>query len=84
MTLHITQVTYLVDYRLRLEFNDGCVKEVNLRTKLYGEEFEPLKNLDLFRRVRLNPETHTIAWPNGAYFSPGYLHEIGVDIKKTE
>jgi hypothetical protein len=83
MMLHITKVTYLEDYRLRLQFNDGSVKEVNLRTKLYGEVFEPLKNLDLFRQVRLNPESHTVEWPNGAYFSPEYLHEIGIEVRKT-
>jgi len=83
MILQITKVTYLEAYRLRLQFNDGSVKEVNLRTKLYGEEFEPLKNLDFFRQVRLNPASHTIEWPNGACFSPEYLHEIGVEVRKT-
>jgi hypothetical protein len=80
MILHITKLTYLEDYRLRLQFNDGSVKEVNLRNKLYGEEFEPLKKLDFFRQVRLNQASHTIEWPNGAYFSPEYLHEIGVEV----
>jgi hypothetical protein len=83
MSLQITEVAYLADYRLRLQFNDGSVKEVNLRTKLYGEEFAPLKNLEFFRQVRLNPASHTIEWPNGAYFSPEYLHEIGVEVRKT-
>lgn len=82
MMLQITKITYLGDYCLRLQFNDGSVKDVNLRTKLYGEEFEPLKNLDLFRQVRLNSESHTVAWPNGAYFSPEYLHEIGKEVRK--
>jgi hypothetical protein len=81
MILHITKVTYLQDYRLRLQFNDGSVKEVNLRNKLYGEEFKPLEKLDFFRQVRLNPASHTIEWPNGANFSPEYLHEIGVEVE---
>jgi Protein of unknown function (DUF2442) len=79
----ITQVTYLKDYQLRLQFNDGTVREVDLYNKLFGEEFKPLKNLHFFRQVRLNPETHTIEWPNGAYFSPGYLYEIGREVKET-
>ncbi len=83
MVIQIIAVTYLGDYCLQLEFSDGSVKNLNFRTKLYGELFEPLKNLDLFRQVRLNPETHTIEWPNGAYFSPEYLHEIGREVRKT-
>lgn len=82
MFLHITNVTYLEDYRLRLEFNDGTVKEVDLRDELYGEVFKPLKNVDLFRQVRLNPESRTVEWPNGADFAPEYLHEIGKEVRK--
>jgi len=82
MFLHITAVTYLEDYRLRVQFNDGTVKEVDLRDQLYGEVFEPLKNLDLFKQVKLNPESNTIEWPNGADFAPEFLHEIGKEVRK--
>ena len=82
MFLHVTNVIYLEDYRLRLEFNDGTVKEVDLRDELFGEIFEPLKNLDLFKQARLNRESNTIEWPNGADFAPEYLHEIGKEVRK--
>lgn len=82
MFLHITNVTYLEDYRLQLQFNDGAIKEVDLQNELYGEVFEPLKNLDFFRQVSLNPESHTIEWPNGADFAPEFLHEIGKEVRK--
>jgi hypothetical protein len=82
MFLHITNVTYLEGYRLQLQFNDGTVKEVDLRNELYGELFEPLKNLDLFKQARLNLESHTIEWPNGADFAPEFLHEIGKEVRK--
>jgi hypothetical protein len=83
MFLHVTKVTYLTDYRLRLEFDDGTTREVDLSNELYGEVFEPLKNLDFFRLVYVNPDTKTVEWPNGADFAPEFLHEIGEEVKKS-
>lgn len=82
MFLHVTKVTYMRDYQLRLEFDDGTAREVDLTNELYGEVFEPLKDIDLFRQVYLNPNTNTIEWPNGADFAPEFLHEIGKEVKK--
>jgi hypothetical protein len=55
--LHIQEVSYLGDYRLRLRFNDGQVKDVDLTAELHGEVFEPLKNQELFKLVKVDPET---------------------------
>ncbi len=82
MFLHVTKVAYLCEYRLRLEFDDGTTREVDLTNELHGEVFEPLKDLDLFRKVYVNPDTNTIEWPNGADFAPEFLREIGADVKK--
>ncbi len=82
MFLHVTKVTYLRDYKLELEFDDGTAREVDLANELYGEVFEPLKDLDLFRQVYVNSNTNTIEWPNGADFAPEFLHETGKEIKK--
>jgi Protein of unknown function (DUF2442) len=82
MFLHVTKVSYSHDYNLRLEFDDGTVKEVDLANELYGEVFEPLRDLDLFKQVQVNPDTNTIEWPNGADFAPEFLHKIGKKVKK--
>jgi hypothetical protein len=82
MFLHVTKVTYLSDYRLRLEFDDDTAREVDLANELYGEIFEPLRDVDLFKQVYLNPDTNTIEWPNGADFAPEFLHELGTEVKK--
>ncbi len=82
MFLHVTGVTYLDNYRLRLQFNDGAIKEVDLEEELHGEIFKPLKDIALFQQVRLNLRTKTIEWPNGADFAPEYLYEIGKDVRK--
>jgi hypothetical protein len=81
--LHVTSVNYINGYRLRLEFSDGCVKEVDLCGELHGEVFEPLKDLAFFNQVKVNCETNTIEWPNGADFAPEFLYEIGKEVKQV-
>ncbi len=77
MFLHVNDVQYLQNYQLRLTFNNGSVCEVDLEAELYGEIFEPLKEIARFCQVYVNSETGTIEWPNGADFAPEFLYEIG-------
>jgi len=81
MFLHVTNGTYLNDYILRLEFNNGAIKDVDLRDELFGEIFAPLKELAVFQKVAINPDTNTIEWPNGADFAPEFLFEIGQELR---
>ncbi len=83
MFLHVMRVTYMHDYELRLEFSDGVVKDVNLKDELYGEVFEPLKDIELFKQVHVNRDTNTIEWPNGADFAPEFLYQVGKDVKRV-
>ena len=82
MFLHVNSVELLDGYSLRLEFNDGSVRDVDLSTELHGVVFEPLRDPALFRRVAVNPETGTIEWPNGADFAPEFLHESGTPARQ--
>jgi len=77
--LHLTNSVYLEDYKLQLTFNNGVVKIVDLRDELYGEIFEPLKDISFFRQGTVNEETRTVEWPNGADFAPEFLYEIGIE-----
>jgi len=77
MFLHVTEVSHVNEYRLLLRFSNQQVREVDLSDELYGEVFEPLKELAFFQQVFLNPETNTIEWPNGANFAPEFLYELG-------
>jgi hypothetical protein len=77
MFLHINEVKYLEGYKLRIRFDDGVIKDVDLADELYGEVFEPLKDFTLFKQVYVNLDTNTIEWSNGADFAPEYLYEIG-------
>lgn len=62
-------------YTLELKFNDGAIKEINFERILSGEMFSPLKDQKLFNQVSIDPEVHTIVWPNGADFDPAILHD---------
>lgn len=73
MFKHVEEAEYICDYKVRLTFNDGTKGEVNLATELYGEVFEPLKNIAFFKTFRL--EGHTLSWSNGADFAPEFLYE---------
>ncbi len=84
MFLHTVSVNYLQDYTLSVEFSDGIVKDIDLKGELYGEVFEPLKDINLFKQVFVNPDTNTIEWPNGADFAPEFLYAIGKVAKKVE
>jgi Protein of unknown function (DUF2442) len=74
MTLRITMVEPLEGYSLRLTFSDGLVRDVDLSHLLHGPLGEPLRDLDYFRRVRVDEEARTIVWPNGLDPDPDMLH----------
>jgi Protein of unknown function (DUF2442) len=72
--LRVTTVTPLDPYRLRVEFNDGVVREVDCAFLLHGTLGEPLRDPDYFRQVRVDQESRTIVWPNGLDPAPELLH----------
>lgn len=69
---------YLGEYRIFLTFEDGKSGVIDLEHELWGEVFEPLRDVGLFRRFRFVPELDTIVWPTGADLAPEYLYENAV------
>ncbi len=63
------------DYNVWLRFADGLSGEIDLADELWGTVFEPLKSIELFAKLRVDGDLDTIVWPNGADFSPQWLHE---------
>src|SRR5437867_9219175 len=62
-------------YTLRVQFDDGTTQTIDFSLILEGELYGPLRDLALFNQVRLDPEVHTLIWPNGADFDPATLHD---------
>jgi hypothetical protein len=71
-------------HRLRIRFDDGRVTEIDFRPVLAGELYGPLQDLELFERVRIDPEVHTLVWPNGADFDPATLHDWADNIEAMQ
>lgn len=74
MILKVIQAEYINDYSIKVIFNNGNEKVVNLKNELFGVVFEPLKDLKLFKNFSIN--CNTISWSNGADFAPEYLYEL--------
>jgi hypothetical protein len=69
--IKVTNAKYVKDFTIHFEFNNGVEKDINLETELWGEIFEPLKDVNFFKKFKLNK--WTIEWENGADFSPEFL-----------
>jgi hypothetical protein len=65
----------LAPYTLRVAFDDGTEQVIDFGPVLAGELFGPLRDLSMFEQVRIDPEVHTLVWPNGADFDPATLHD---------
>src|SRR5712692_686361 len=77
MTHEIHQVISfekVAPFTLRVQFEDATSQIIDLRPVLQGELYGPLQKATLFDQVRIDPEVHTLVWPNGADFDPAILH----------
>ena len=73
--LRVVDVDYIKDYALRVTFNDGISKNVDLYPYLKGDVFGELLDVDKFIQYGLTRVT--IEWANGADLAPESLYEIG-------
>ena len=71
----IVALEHIAPYTLRVQFDDGAQQVIDFEPVLHGELFGPLRDQDVFRRVSIDPEVHTLVWPNGADFDPATLHD---------
>ena len=62
-------------YILHVKFDDGQEREIDFRPVLAGELYGQLQDEKLFCQVEIDPEVHTLVWPNSADFDPETLHD---------
>ena len=72
---HVTAFELAGGYRVRLRFDDGLERLINLEPVLWGELYGPLRDPAMFRTTQLDPEFRTLVWSNGADFDPSILHD---------
>lgn len=75
MVPRLKEANHVSSYTVWIKFADGAEGEIDLRDELVGPAFKPLEDLDYFKKFRVDPELHTLVWPNGADFSPEFLYE---------
>lgn len=86
MLLAVTKFGLIGPHKLRLEFNDGAVKEIDFSAhwaELSGPVFQPLRDPAFFAQVALPADSETIEWPNGADLAAEYLYEIGAAVRSS-
>lgn len=72
--IKVIEATYLKEYIISLKFNDGTKKTIDFEKELWGKVFEPLIDINFFKKFKLN--SWTIEWENGADFAPEYLYNL--------
>ena len=71
----VTDVKVLSRYVVELTFDTDEVNVVDLEPMMWSPVFRPLlTDYDLFRRIHVDPDLGTIAWPTGAHWPPDELY----------
>lgn len=65
----------LPGYRLEVTFADGLRGVVDLSDVPHKGVFSPWSDPAYFEQVRVDAETGTACWPNGADVAPDAMHE---------
>lgn len=71
----VTGFAHVAPWTLSVSFSDGTEQIIDFTAVLRGELYGPLRDAALFDRVTIDPEAHTLVWPNGADFDPATLHD---------
>ncbi len=71
--VRVQSVECLKDFKVRVTFQDGSRKEIDLEPYLRGPIFEPIRrDPATFRSIKI--QGGTIAWANGADIDPDVLY----------
>ena len=62
-------------YTLLVRFDDDKEQTIDFHPVLKGTLYSPLRDIELFNQVRVDPEIATLVWPNGADFDPATLYD---------
>ena len=79
---YVQEASYAGGYKLRIRFENGELRVVDLSGHLDGPIFEPLKDLSFFKRFTVNHDIDTVVWPNDADISPDFLYEVGEEVSE--
>ncbi len=72
----LTDAKYVNNYKIWIKFSNNIEGIIDLENELYGEIFEPLKDINIFRSFKIHPELYVLTWDNGADFAPEFIYEM--------
>ena len=73
--IRVRSVNPVNDFVVEVDFNDGAKRMVNLEPLLRGPVFETIRNSrEVFKSVRVDEQSGTICWENGADIDPDVLY----------
>ena len=75
MILHVIDAKYIDGYKIKVFFNDGLEKIIDLKNYINSKKhtfFQPLKDIENFRNFNVKK---TLVWESGADIAPEYLHD---------
>jgi hypothetical protein len=78
MAPDIVTVIPRAPYTVRVIFADGEARDVDIEPLLDSKVFGPLRDPGEFAKAFVDPETRTIAWPNGADLDPDVLYDTSL------
>lgn len=70
----IIEVTVLEPYLVRVRFDNGRERSIDLEPLLHGEPYGMLRDLREFAQARIDSGTGMLHWPCGAGFDPLLLY----------
>jgi hypothetical protein len=82
--VYLDEVRYEGGYRLWCRFSTGETGVADLEDTLWGPVFEPLRDVEEFKKFRLSDTLHTVTWENGADIAPEALHDRAIGRAGTE
>ena len=77
----IVEVEARAGYRIWIRFEDGVSGEVDLSELVGKGVFRRWENEDEFRKVFIDPETGTVAWPGEIDLAPDALYRDVAGVK---
>jgi hypothetical protein len=83
MLLSVKKAEYVSDYKIKLFFNNGKSKTVDLKDTVFKDHreiFKALRDIEYFKRFKI--ELNTIAWENGLDLAPEYLYKLKISDHK--
>ena len=76
--IRVLEVKYLTGYKFWVKLSDNTERIYNMEQDLDGEVYQPLKDINLFKKLRI--KHGVVCWPNGADIAPEHLDLVGLPI----